>query len=600
VKNEAGTFLYPTSETEFTIRLKLTYFLFLLSVCGLHAQVVFSHLPLEYQLIPREANNLGTFTVSGTIATNEFDRIRSVVTDDNQIIIEDKTVFADTDGKFLVTHTIQSVLKEYELKIYAGRDLEEVLVKRVTGIVCGDIYLIAGQSNAAAGFSHDTGTYFNAINKSHYNRGIGWGMDQALDGPVPMEWEYSFEKATSIGYEKGFTGAWGMRIQKLVSENLGVPICVVNGARSGSPIAFNLPSKTPIDPAALNTNAPYDRIYAKLKHFGYQNYVKAIFWYQGEKDGGDPADTALKYRFYFNRLFNSWKSDYPNVKKIFVFQINTGCGGSSNSIVREEQRKLQKDYPELALMSTVGSDSTERSVDGCHYTQRGHSKIANKLYPFVMKYIYEKDAGPTSFPPMVINAYSTSHSRICIEFDQEVVAQHYMLYRTDTIFLKDHFFGPDDSPLPIKSMICTGKNICLDFNDNELLPEKITYLPGNFSSLHTTYTGPWIMNAANTLGAFSFFEFPVKTYVAEIRNVLQENEVKLFPNPANGYVHIVINKISGEESLITLCNAQGQVLFEHETELNELTLDLKILSRGIYTVKVKNKGGTFSKKLVVL
>ncbi|MCE3258594.1 MAG: Por secretion system C-terminal sorting protein, partial [Bacteroidetes bacterium] len=318
MKNEAGTFLYPTSETEFTIRLKLTYFLFLLSVCGLHAQVVFSHLPLEYQLIPREANNLGTFTVSGTIIANEFDRIRSVVTDDNQIIIEDKTVFADTDGKFLVTHTIQSVLKEYQLKIYAGRDLEEMLVKRVTGIVCGDIYLIAGQSNAAAGFSHDTGTYFNAINKSHYNRGIGWGMDQALDGPVQVEWEYSFEKTTSIGYEKGFTGAWGMRIQKLVSENLGVPICVVNGARSGSPIAFNLPTKIPTDPAALNTNAPYDRIYAKLKHFGYQNHVKAIFWYQGEKDGGTSADSALKYRNHFSILLNSWKNDYPNIKKIFV------------------------------------------------------------------------------------------------------------------------------------------------------------------------------------------------------------------------------------------------------------------------------------------
>jgi hypothetical protein len=571
-------------------------------ICAdISAQLVFFSIPENFQLIPRDKNNTGTFNVSGKSSSTEFYRIRSTVTDDKGAVLEEKITTIDPSaGTFEVTHHLNAALTEYELKIFLGNSTEEFLYRKVTNLVCGDVFLIAGQSNAVAHLlPDDGGNAHNIANYNPYCRAMGFCMDFALQNSISMEWEYIFSRPTCVGLELGFAGTWGIQLQNNISRITGVPVCIVNGARSGSSVAFNLPTLIPSDPGTLNENIPYDRIFKKLKKYGYDKSLKAIFWYQGETDAAYSHPEVLGYTERFKTLYKAWKTDYVSLEKIFVMQINTGCGGEYNGLIAEEQRAIGT-LKDVVLMSTVGSDTSERNKDGCHYTKKGYSKLGDKLLPVTLANIYGYNYYNDSIlPPMVKYSYTSEHNQICIEFDKNITLQEYTCYGKDTAFLKDHFFGRDYSRLDIKSLSVKENKLYLNFKDNFSLPEVISYVPNNFSSAQTTYAGPWIMNYNGKLGAFSFNECKVNSYVSEIRNSITEGGITVFPNPSKGFFKIVIRYTNLKENKITLLDLCNRKLQEETTTQSNYTLDLNNIPTGVYLLKVSNSNGTYMKKVVV-
>lgn len=77
----------------------------------------------------------------------------------------------------------------------------------------------------------------------------------------------------------------------------------------------------------------------------------------------------------------------------------------------------------------------------------------------------------------------------------------------------------------------------------------------------------------------------------------QNSGWNIYPNPSTG-----VFKLMGNSSLqeYTLLNSLGQLLFRSSAEgINELSLDLTPLERGIYTLRLKTDSEEFSKRLIL-
>jgi len=92
--------------------------------------------------------------------------------------------------------------------------------------------------------------------------------------------------------------------------------------------------------------------------------------------------------------------------------------------------------------------------------------------------------------------------------------------------------------------------------------------------------------------------------VGGIRNVQADRmNVTVYPNPANNEANVRIVSMNPQTANVTVVNALGQVVFSKETSLNNgvnnVSVDVKGLSTGIYNVTVAAGTETFSRKLTV-
>lgn len=75
------------------------------------------------------------------------------------------------------------------------------------------------------------------------------------------------------------------------------------------------------------------------------------------------------------------------------------------------------------------------------------------------------------------------------------------------------------------------------------------------------------------------------------------SKVKIYPNPANGYVNVELN--DGVESEVSLTTLEGQPVITKVANSPTVTLDVANVPTGVYLVKVKNSHSTSVTKLLV-
>jgi hypothetical protein len=417
---------------------------------------------------------------------------------------------------------------------------------------------------------------------------------------VSMEHDLLFGRPHSNYWNdsaRAYAGLWPVKLQHALSLSTGIPNCVVNGSRGGSPIADFFASHTPSIPDSL-CHTPdyklqtgfnlYDRLYKKLYENDAVEGVKAVFWYQGETDATFSRDSAANYQTRFSKLYNSWIADFPNIEKVIVLQLNTGCALENNGLIREIQRRMPDHFNKIAVMSTVGSPLSDRQPDHCHYTVEGHSHIADKLIPLAKKYIYGFPLDEKIILPANIrNIYYTSRTKLVLEFDKEIVCQDSTWYEIPekTIYLKNSFFDQDYKPAKVKAAYAENEKLILEMTSDTLVT-KLTYLPHAFSDLPSLYAGPWILNANNPLlGAYSFFEYPV------------DLSFLFSPNPATNEITVTISAAKKYE--YEFMDAMGVVVLSGTFHHSPATLFTAELRRGVYFLKLWNDEYYQIKKIVL-
>jgi len=371
--------------------------------------------------------------------------------------------------------TIVAGLHNYNFYLYAQKSGIRRQIMSARHIVCGDAFIIDGQSNAVATDYHQEGLANES--QSNWIRSYGTASLNASDVPIDAEWHV----ADGIGaYSSGCVGAWALRCANRLMDYLQMPIAVINGAVGGTLIALHL--RDDLDPENLNTI--YGRLLYRANKSGLASKARAIIWHQGESDGqGDPAI----YLADWNIMRSAWAEDYPEANNVFIFQIRNGCGVSGDLDIRDLQRRMPDLYDDITAIPTTGIDEH----DGCHFFYQGYKTMGTWAAAAIARVLYDAPFPSSGYPPRVASATfsSPTHDSIDLIFRDQ----------SQTLFLDQNiegrFYLVGGGAETVSNATATLGKITLQLSG----PTSAT----DISFLGNIGAGPWIKNQFG-IGAFTF------------------------------------------------------------------------------------------------
>lgn len=370
-----------------------------------------SEKPLEGQFYSRDEKGEGTLRYSGTLAEAVDSVFLRLYADDKLVKTEVAKVGADKSYALLTK--LKPGLIKYKVEFGTG----DTVLETVDDLVCGDAYIIDGQSNALA---TDTGAK-SPPETSEWIRSYGRVPGNANDDPGNL-WCRPVWKAQNG--EKAELGWWGMELAKQLVASQKMPIFIVNAAVGGTRIDQH--QRNPDDPTDLTTI--YGRMLWRVQQAKLTHGIRGILWHQGENDQGSAGPSGgfgwESYQGLFVEMAASWKEDFPNVQQYYVFQIwpnSCSMGGreGSGDRLREKQRTLPFLFSNMDAMSTLGIEPPGT----CHYPLDGWAEFARLIQPLIERDFYGKVPTEAITAPNLHRAFfpGGSKSEISLEFDQPVV-----------------------------------------------------------------------------------------------------------------------------------------------------------------------------------
>ena len=370
--------------------------------------------PVDNQFYARDDTGEGTLYYNGTLEEAAASVFLKLYADDKLVHTETQKVSANK--RYALAVKLKPGLIKYKVEFGTKGGSEEKLLRTVSNLVCGDAYLIDGQSNALA-----TDTHEEAEPLTH-----DWILSYGQPSPNnPQQnegnlWCHPVWKARKG--EKAELGWWGMDLARRLVERQKVPVCFINAAVGGTRIDQH--QRSDANPEDLNTI--YGRMLWRLHQAKLTHGIRAVIWHQGENNQGTAAGSGdydwKDYQEYFLQMSAAWKEDMPNIRHYYVFQIwPNSCsmgGGGRGDMIREKQRTLPFLFAHMDAMSTLGI----KPPGGCHYPLAGWSEFARLLQPMIERDIYGKlPSGPISAPNLKRASYtSPAKDAITLEFDQPV------------------------------------------------------------------------------------------------------------------------------------------------------------------------------------
>ena len=278
----------------------------------------------------------------------------------------------------------------------------------VSDLVCGDAFIIEGQSNALAtdnSAPNDTTTNNKWVRT--YGLSSGWG--------------YGISKGNDLQL-----GLWGWYLANRLVANNNMPVCIINGAVGGTRIDVHRPNpanhSVPLG-AGWGENS-YADLYNRVVGAKLTHGIRGLLWHQGEQNQGsggiDPDYDYKFYQQYFVDISAAWKQDFPNLRNYYLYQIwPAACGDTTrNDQLREVQRTLPYLYSNMKIMSTHGIVPGS----GCHYEPAGYQVFSDLIGPLVEQDVYGVMPAAKLTAPNLQQAYFTTaaKSEIALVFDQNV------------------------------------------------------------------------------------------------------------------------------------------------------------------------------------
>jgi hypothetical protein len=385
--------------------------------------------PEDNQFYARDDNNEGTLFYNGTLEEAADSVFVKLYADDK--LIKTETQKPAADKSYAITLKLKPGLVHYKIEFGTIAGATETLRKTVNNLICGDAYLIDGQSNAEATGPNNGPNEDPVTPASEWIRSYG----NQLEGTIKGGWGNAVR--THIwgkpNYGDHQIGAWGMELATNLVAKYSIPICILNGAYGGTPIWHHqVNPANRFDTSGEFYRNPY-KIYgglltrvtaAKLTHG-----IRGVFWHQGENDSGSGAPTGdwnyKSYQQYFIDMSAAWKQDYPNIRNYYVYQVwPLPCSmGPKDDGIREAQRTLPSLYSNLRVMSTIGAASEHAGRGACHFDLAGYAKFAAFMSPLVEIDHYGLKPANEVTAPNLKRAWFTSADKneVALDFGQPVV-----------------------------------------------------------------------------------------------------------------------------------------------------------------------------------
>ena len=475
-------------------------FLCLCSV-SLFGQVTFDQLPRDLQLYPRNAAGLSGVPVSGRVTTAGWTKISIQVLRAGKVsqLLSQPIAPAATNTPFQFQPQIKAEPAEYTVRVFLYKNNDSTVVAERSRIVCGDVYIIDGQSNAIAGGGLDELYSFNFDDTYLRNCTFPYNSPNI---PADMQWYPAKQPYANVG---GF----GLTLQRLILQTYGIPTAVMNGAQGGTGID-DLAFRDAGNPANLGTY--YGQLLFRAQWAGMAKQVKAIIWKQGEYEAGSGAKLST-YEAQFKKLYDQLRQDYNPDARIYVSQINILPGDvqvEGAAALRDFQRRTKYLYSNVETIATVGTPGLGN--DGVHYNGEAYQQMAFEQFRQIARDIYgSKDTVQINSPDIKKVFYNARKDTLTLAFDEGMQ----LVYKADTAFysnatgvklygreLKNYFYLDGQSG-SVTGGSATANRVILSLKQ-PVLAKTLRYLPPYFSDAQSEfYDGPTLRNTRG-MRAFSF------------------------------------------------------------------------------------------------
>ena len=451
--------------------------------------------PEEGQFYARDDKNEARLVWNGRLGTASTDAAAGAAATIESVFLR---VFADgkpfasarnkpaADGSYALSATLKPGLVRYSAEFGTTSAGKDTVVRTVGNLVCGDAFVIDGQSNAVA---TDWGEG-DFPETSEWIRSFG-----ATGGePGSVRWGNAARKARE---DKLAIGYWAFDLAQYLVERHKVPICIINGAVGGTRVDQHQRSaKNPEDHGTI-----YGRLLWRVRQARLEDGVRGIFWHQGENDQGADGPTGgygyETYREFFLQMAGSWREDYPNIQHFYMFQIwPKACAmgrDGSDARLREVQRTLPQAFAQMSIMSSLGIEPE----GGCHYPAEGYAQMARLIAPLVEEFNYGVRPTSSITPPNLVRARfaSDTHDAVVLEFDQPVrwdhaLASQFRLNGAETEYVSS---STDGAGSTVTLRLASPTNA-----------RTISYIDGDRWSQKS------ILRGANGIAALTFCEVPVE------------------------------------------------------------------------------------------
>jgi|GEM_PF-2522332 len=530
----------------------------------------FTALPAPEQLFARGADDSATVPITGTIYQEGFDSIY-LLQFKNGTVLSRSTLFLtyiNGTAAFAFLPRIHAELSEYRFEVHLVASGFDSLIALRDSIVCGDIFLLDGQSDAIFGYNtyRPSNEFFRTfgVNFSENLRDTLWSIGGT----------YRWGNGNAVG-------AWGQRIQENIVEQEHIPSCCINGAVSATNIELH--ERNDSDKYSLLTI--YGRMLYRATHSGLLGAIHAIFWEQGE------ANYGVGYYDKFLKLYCAWKQDYPALEKIYLLQNRPNYCYWFNQDMRDAQRYIEDSLLDVETIAKAAMPY----YDGCHFEDSGFDALGDRLFlSFARDFYHSADTDNLRSPNPIWAWWTHSdHSQAAILFSP----RHAQVHATDDttadgIFatLKDYLY-PNDTDSHVESVEFDGDTLFVDL-DHPGNTKSIAYLPDQHYNGNDTavYEGPWIVNQRG-LGALLWYNLAIADNVfSEVAAIPASRDFTIIPDPTARSITLDLSKFPGIAQ-VRLVTGAGAVVWRKSLPVghsDKITFDLESESSGRYLLQITN------------
>ena len=367
--------------------------------------------PVDNQFYARDDRNEGTLYYNGVLEKPADAVFLKLYADDKLIKTESQKPAADQSYAFALK--LKPGLIKYKVEFGTKTGAGETVARTVKNLICGDAYLLDGQSNTVA----DNKGGKHGLFKSEWIRsfgGMGGGSQQGWGNAV----------ASSADGDAYRIGYWGVALADRLVTAHKIPICMINGAVGGTRIDQHQRHESkPEDQDTI-----YGRLLTRVKAAKLTHGIRGVLWHQGENNSGAAAPTGdwdyKSYQQYFVEMSACWKQDYPNILHYYVYQVwPLPCGmGPKGAGIREAQRTLPRLYSNMSVMSTIGIKNSFNGRGLCHFDWDGYEQFATLMGPLLERDNYGLvPTAPITAPDLKKAWFTTpQQNEIALEFGQDM------------------------------------------------------------------------------------------------------------------------------------------------------------------------------------
>jgi lysophospholipase L1-like esterase len=524
------------------------------------SQVLFESFPKEMQLFTRNENDTAIVSIKGKLEWEEFKKIKIFFFVDETL----SKVFEQNSRSFDFKIPIKAQLKQYTFRAWVYTNTDSIKIKEAKKILCGDAFIIYGQSNAMS------------IAKF-------WVLNDSIPREYARNFSFFKDKSHKDDGWHDFTypddiGTMGKSICKEVIDKTRIPALFMNAAIGGTYLDY-LSERNNQDPE--NLSLPYGALLKRVRESQIDK-LKGFILFQGESEAHTSASSIQSYPNTFRKFKSNLEKDFPPIEQIYVYQMpifnlpHIWEGG----LLREYERQFGHEFKNVTVVPTSGFGFWK--FDGMHFAFEGYRLIGDWLY----KGYSSLEENKTRFQYLDIKKIINipENNQLKLVFNKNLTFQATKDYGYQILRLNDQFFV--DRSTGFFDKIEKEKNTL--YLTYSYLPGKtLTYLPGRYNDpQERPYSGPYIFDETE-IPAYTFHDVSIfnQLPLPEIINTSIENgklKISLNPNVYKNYQGVTYEFQVGNKPQQILDNKNAVLeqsyLLSLDPLLTEYIIEVKAVS----------------------